>query len=316
MLTRCYIAVSARDARLARICIASIRTFHPDLRVSLLPGGPLPPSLTAEARRYWNVDLAPIPTGDYGWGFVKLEPLFSAPGETFLMLDADTVLTGPIADTIAERFAVEFSPDFIVDEEEQPEAEMRRLYYDWDTVRSVDPTAQRPIFVFNSGQWAGRPGVLAREDFTPFLDWSLPRKLRFPECFFNGDQGLMNFVLHRKVTTDLITVERQKLMHWPGHGMEAFNLATILKGTAPCRIIHWAGLKCVRLSAMPGADLLDHFERIYYQRIPAGWILRPWRAATSTVHELIKRFRIWVKLFWKLKVCRSQKTPTSDAKIQ
>ena len=266
--------------------------------------------------QFWNVDVASIYPGDYGWGFVKLEALFMDSREPFLILDADTILTGPVAQELDAAFDDADAPDFIVDDENQSEADTHRLYYDWKKVREINPNAESPAFVFNSGQWAGRSGVLTHADFSPWLEWSFPRRLRYPDRFQNGDQGLFNYVLNQMAQTEKVRVRRLKIMHWPGHGMEAFNLATILKGTAPCRVIHWAGLKSIRLSAMPGSDLLQHFERLYYQRIPVGWILRPWRAATSTVHELIKRFRIWVKLFWKLKVCRTQKTPTSDAKIQ
>jgi hypothetical protein len=59
-------------------------------------GGRLQRGLADELRQYWSVEGADLPAGDYGWGFVKLEPLFGRPGEKFLVLDSDTVLAGPI----------------------------------------------------------------------------------------------------------------------------------------------------------------------------------------------------------------------------
>jgi len=64
-----------------------------------------------------------VEAGDYGWGVVKLEPLFQGePGRRFLVLDADTVLLGPVLD----RFDAGGAP-FLGDDENQPEAEIRRL---------------------------------------------------------------------------------------------------------------------------------------------------------------------------------------------
>src|ERR1700730_16478121 len=117
-----YIAASAHDARFTRICVASVRRYYPDIRIRILPGGPLSPGLVRELRRYWDVDVQPLPPGDYGWGFVKLEPLLGRAGETFLVLDSDTALTGPVLDAWRDRAA-----PFLVDDEQQSEADTKRL---------------------------------------------------------------------------------------------------------------------------------------------------------------------------------------------
>ena len=91
-----YIAASARDARFTRICVASVRYFYPDIAIKLLVGGPLQRGLADELQRHWNVGVAQLPAGDYGWGFVKLEPLFMPSKERFLVLDSDTVIAGPV----------------------------------------------------------------------------------------------------------------------------------------------------------------------------------------------------------------------------
>src|SRR5579864_5917378 len=71
-----YIAACARDARLTRICVASIRYFYPEVPIRLLAGDILQCGLAEELHRYWGVGLVDLPSGDYGWGLVKLEPLF------------------------------------------------------------------------------------------------------------------------------------------------------------------------------------------------------------------------------------------------
>jgi len=301
---RILIATSPRDLRYCRICLASVRRFHPDSDVSLLPGGPLPRSFLREVALHFGVKVHPVPPGDYGWGFVKLEPLFDPPGDPFLVLDADTVLTGPLPDTIDARLSSPGAPAFLVDEEDQPESEMRRLYYDWDRAREVDPAATRPAFVFNSGQWVGTPGILKREDFEPWVEWGFPRRLKHPELFMPGDQGIINYVLNQSFATGRFRVDRLPLMRWPGHGMEEFSAAAVAAGSAPARVIHWAGMKHPRLRDMEGADLLGHFERIYYARIPCGRILRPLRAIRTFLGEFCHRLTTRLRLFWNAKVKR------------
>jgi hypothetical protein len=261
-----YIAACATDARYTRICVASIRYFYPDLPVRLLVSGNLQPGLAEELRQYWAVGIADLPgKGEYGWGFVKLEPLFGRRGEKFLVLDSDTVLTGPVLNAWNDSRA-----SFLVDDEEQSEADTIRLYYDWEKVRKVDPGALPPRFVFNSGQWFGTAGVLTRADFWPWVEWTIPRKTLPPGHFMNGEQGVLNYVLNRKVALQELHVERRRIMRWPAHSMVGLDAETVASRTATARIVHWAGLKKARVSDMAGGDLLAFFEKLYYERLPAG----------------------------------------------
>jgi hypothetical protein len=222
--------------------------------------------LADELRHYWDVETADLPMrGDYGWGFVKLEVLFGPPGETFLVLDSDTVITGPILELWDESHG-----SFLVDEESQSEADTKRLYYDWEIVRDIDPDARPSQFVFNSGQWFGTAGVLSRNDFAPWMEWTMPRKLKPPGVFMNGEQGILNYVLNQKATIDGLRVERRQIMRWPGHSMDGLDAETISKRAAAPLVVHWAGIKKVHQSDMTGAEVLAFFEKSYYQRLPAG----------------------------------------------
>src|SRR5262249_17236477 len=124
-----YVTASAHDARYTRICVASIRHFYPNVVIKLLAGGRLEAGLQDELARYWEVHLAGVPRGDWGWGFIKLEPLFGRPGERFLVVDSDTVFAGDVLATWAAS-----SADFLVDDEQQSESDTHRLYYDWRKV--------------------------------------------------------------------------------------------------------------------------------------------------------------------------------------
>lgn len=287
-----YIAASASDARYTRICVASVRYFYPDVPIRVLVSGSLQHGVAGELLRYWNVRAADLPArGDYGWGFVKLEVLFGPPGERFLVLDSDTVLTGPVLDMWSDSRA-----PFLVDDEKQSEADTKLLYYDWEKVRTIDPGAQPPRFVFNSGQWFGTGGVLTRADFAPWVEWTLPRRLRHPEHFMPGDQGILNYVLNRKAALEELQVERRQIMRWPGHSMEGLNAETVSRRAAAPRIVHWAGLKKARQRDMVGADVLAYFEKVYYERLPAGEARRIFAGCRHTLSHRLLEAELRVKL--------------------
>ncbi len=264
-----YLAACSRDARLTRICVASIRYFYPDIPIRLLAGDILQRGLAEELKRYWNVDLVDLPPGDYGWGLVKLEPLFGPAGESFLVMDVDTVFTGRVLDIRAESDA-----PFFVDDEQLSDADFKRLYYDWDKLREIDPKVQSARTAFNVGQWFGTAGLVKREEFDRWVDWTLPRRLRYPEFFMGGDQGVMNYVILQKEAFEGLRIERRTIMRWPGNSMDGLDVQNVSKGTAPPLVIHWAGMKSTFLRNMVGADLLVFFERYYYQRLPAGELRR------------------------------------------
>jgi hypothetical protein len=261
-----YVTASARDTRFTRICVASIRHFYPDAPIKLLIGGPLEAGLAEELVRYWDVGVAEVSRGDWGWGFVKLEPLFGRAGERFMVVDSDTAFSGPVLAAWETSDA-----DFLVDDEQQSEADTHRLYYNWLEAAALDPDARPPQFVFNTGQWFGTAGVLSRQDFAKVMDWStMPPKSRHPGCFRNGDQGVLNYVLNQKAALEGLAVDKAQIMHWPGFGMEGFTASAVAEKTAPPRVIHWAGYKRARLRDLPGADVLRYFEARYYLRLPMG----------------------------------------------
>jgi hypothetical protein len=292
---RIYLAACARDARLTRICLASIRYFYPDVPIQILAGDRLQPGLAEELKTYWNVDVANLPAGDYGWGLVKLEPLFGPPGQRFLVMDVDTAFTGRVLEERAKSDA-----PFFVDDEVLSDADFKRLYYDWDKLAAIDPDVQCARKAFNVGQWFGTAGIVRREEFDRWVEWTLPRKLRYPDLFMGGDQGIMNYVVLKKEAFEGLKIHRQTLMRWPGNGMEGLDAASVAAGTAPPLVIHWAGMKATLLRDMVGADLLQFFEDWYYARMPMGRlrrILALWR------HVRIQWwFYIWrrVKLRWKI----------------
>ncbi len=291
-----YLAACARDARLTRICIASIRYFYPDVPLKLLAGDIIQSGLAEEVKKYWNVGLADLPVGDYGWGLVKLEPLFGPEGQRFMVVDVDTVFTGKVLDLRAKSDA-----PFFVDNEQLSDADFKRLYYDWDKLRPIDPKVQSATKAFNVGQWFGTAGVVKREEFDRWVEWTLPRRLRYPDLFMGGDQGVCNYVVLQKEALAGLRIDRATFMRWPGHGMTDLDVVSVAGGTAPPLVVHWAGMKAIFLRNMVGADLLLFFERFYYAGLPGGRFRRIfallrhiWINVAYAVSRRIKlRLRIW-----------------------
>jgi hypothetical protein len=281
-----YLAACSRDARLTRICVASIRYFYPDVPIRLLAGDILQRGLSDELKRYWDVDLVDLPEGDYGWGLVKMEPLFGPPGQSFLVMDVDTVMTGRVLDVRAKSDA-----PFFVDDEQLSDADFKRLYYDWEKLREIDPKAQCARTAFNVGQWFGTAGLVKREEFDRWVDWTLPRRLRYPEHFMGGDQGVVNYVILQKEAFDGLRIDRQTIMRWPGNSMDGLDVESVANGTAPPLVIHWAGMKNAFLSNMVGGDLLLFFEKFYYQRLPA----RRWQCAVDNCYHVWLQWKHFIK---------------------
>jgi hypothetical protein len=290
-----YLAACARDARLTRICIASIRFFYPDVHIKLLAGDIIQSGLAAEVKKFWNVDLVALPIGDYGWGMIKLEPLFGPSGQRFMVLDVDTVFTGKVLDLRKQSVA-----PFLVDDEHLSDADFGRLYYDWHKLREIDPNVQSARKAFNVGQWFGTAGVVKREEFDPWVEWTLPRRLRCPDLFMGGDQGICNYVILQKEALAGLRIDRRTFMRWPGNGMADLSVDRVASGVAPPLVVHWAGMKAIFLRNMAGADLLRFFEGFYYMKLPAGRlrrILALWRHVWINVSFAITRR---IRLRWQI----------------
>ena len=103
------------DFHLARICIASIRYWYPEIAIFLIKDEKEGSFDTSFTEKTWNVNVLDVPRKKFGWGYGKLEVLFSNKKETFFVIDADAVITGPVIDKVRKIDA-----DFIVDKEVQP----------------------------------------------------------------------------------------------------------------------------------------------------------------------------------------------------
>jgi len=106
-------------------------------------------------------------------------------------------------------------------------------------------------------------------------------------------------VLLRKLQQGKMTIHREPFMVWPGDAAlaEHIQLKDLTPASRHHQLIHWAGLRWGKtLEEMPRSEILLHFERIYYQRIPLGAWRRLWRAARFRVE---RTFVVPLKIFAK-----------------
>ncbi|MBA3831435.1 MAG: hypothetical protein H0X34_06020 [Chthoniobacterales bacterium] len=280
-IDRVYIATHKGDLRLTRICVASVRAWYPRIPIFLLKDEVNGSFDTREIEARWNVGVWKTEGRAFGWGFIKLEPLFGADKIRYLILDSDIVFLGRVIDALEH-----FDTDFVVQQETQAPTEISRLYFDALRVRAtLNPSFAGNPFTFNTGQYVATSGLILREDFKDLVDWAEPRRVRYPEMFNPSDQGVLNYVLGEMASTGAITVTRSPFMKWGREEIAQFDVDELNSDSPYPFLIHWAGLKHVRLRRMPRADILRHFEDMYYERIPLGWATSRLRIAEEEGHR-------------------------------
>lgn len=264
-----YVNTHRYDVSFTRTCIASIRYWYPDVHVSLIvdhTNGNFPDT---DLLRKFRVELFPNSNARYGWGFGKFEPLFMTQRHSFLILDADTALTGDILNKVSE-----IDDPFIVDLEDTTPENVNNLYYDVDQVGRKFNDFLYPGYMFNTGQWFGTSGLIRREDLNGliYFDTVTGPKLMNPDIFRQADQGVFNFILHKLVAQGRITVSRIPLMIWPEAGSGDFISIDSIKNRKSefPFIIHWAGMKYGRRSAFPRGDILQFYYDFWKKMTPAG----------------------------------------------
>lgn len=245
--------------------MASIRYWYPDIPIYFIKDSGPGKFNTDQACKIWNIGVLDHVRKHLGWGFGKLEPLFIPGQHSFLVMDADTVITGRLFDAVKS-----LDVQFIVDREELNPGRFNEIYYSLDKISELVPDFKFPGYSFNAGQWLGTSGLISREDFEPYLHWSHPPVTKYPDTFFNGDQGLFNFIIQQKEQNQKIRVQRKEIMIWPSEGKADFiDLEKIRNKTSEQPyIIHWAGMKARTLSGLPRTDILRFYRDYYYSKMP------------------------------------------------
>jgi hypothetical protein len=259
--------------------VASIRFWYPHLAIWLLKDRQYGDFSTREIEKYWDARVYPGREKNLGWGFGKLEVMTELPARRLLFLDSDIVIAGRVIERLES-----FDEDLVVSKDDFDAAGVERQFFRLDR---LDPEFQFPGYGFNSGQIVATTGCITKRDFDRLVDWQA-RAVTHPEIFTIGEQGSLNYVALRKVQQGKLTIRREPFMVWPGAAVPAEHIQ--VKDFTPeggrQQLIHWAGLRWGKtLEEMPRPDILLHFEKIYYSRVPLGAWLRPWRRARFRIQR-------------------------------
>jgi hypothetical protein len=265
-IDRIYVLCQARDYWLAKISVASIRFWYADMPVTLIKDRTLGDFNTEEMERCWNVSSLVLAHDRCGLGFAKIELLLRPVRERFLVLDADTVMCGPVLGLL-EKFADDFIvPGVPIDKPCDPS--FTSIYFNLDRLRKRDPAFRFPGYAFNTGVLVGTSGILKREVFQPHLVWSSPVRLKAPEIFSCADQGILNYVLMKQAAESALSLRSANFMIW-GFAPQAkrLDVERIATRRGYDAIVHYAGAKPASIIEFPAAPLLLHFDRFYLRAV-------------------------------------------------
>ncbi len=273
-----YVLCHGADLWMARICVASIRYWYPDIPITLLKNqtrldtSPLESGFGVRAR-----NVSPRWAGS---AFAKLELLTRPERERYLYVDADVVFVGRVLDSLAEM-----GEDLVVAThlETPPDSPAMRRYYHIEALRELDPAFEPPGFCFSAGHYVATSGLLRPEDLDDFVDFSSsPPRHRTKGIFHGVDQGLCNYLFPRRAQEGVWSLGRVPFAWW-ARGEEAASLERrdIFEGPGVPRMIHWAGTQLPVLRRQPRADILASYEAMYVAATRRGWAHRTLPSSTS-----------------------------------
>lgn len=284
-IDRVYILCNIRDVHLARICVASIRYFYPDVAISVVTDQHNGAFDASDIEHYGDgVEVAQVQNRAAGQGYVKLEILADPRQERVLILDADIIFAGPVLEELAKH-----EEDIIICPERpaQPDDERWRFtYYKPDLAQQVRPEFVFPGVTFNSGQIVATTGKIPLSFWDEFAEYTQPVKLKQFEAF-RTDQGLYNFAFYLLQQEGKLSIGEYHFHYWGfGKHVQDITLEQVKRKDSPAKIIHWAGPKPTLIKNYPGAELLQFFEDLYYAQVPNGATKRRQNALQRIAMEL------------------------------
>ncbi len=289
-----YVTCHRYDIRFARVCIASVRAYYPDIPIFLLKECLFGDFSTTELEKIFNVSLYHNEGQFLGWGFNKLPVLFQPGGKRLLVIDSDIIFVGPVLDRLNQ-----YDEDFVVIKDPQWEKEDReRHYYKSEAVREMVSDYKDPGFTFNAGQIVATSGLIKQTDFEPYIEFSNPPRLKYPEYFVGGDQGVTNLVIQQKYAKKEISVRIEDFMLWATSAPEPTELDSLQYNQTTCaKLVHYIGHKKRFPWNMHGAKLFLHFERVYYRQVSWGSLKRIFRILQPLYLHRAQSFRDKLRTF-------------------
>jgi hypothetical protein len=279
-LDRIYVCCHKGDFRFAKICVASIQRWHPEVPVTVLIDTYRGSFSTAELRNIRNVSVQ-FSNQPFGGPFLKLLPLMQKNRERFLVLDADTCLVKRIPISILDSPA-----HFVGHASVDPGADILvPIYFDIQALQKFDPDYTYPGFYVNTGQFFGTSGIITRELLDQFVDWDArPVQVKDRNLFRLNEECLLNYLWIALSKKNALTFAVADFWHW------SENLTDIHSANLP--IVHWAGITVPRLSQMKHANYLAVLEKEFYSSLPFGSLRRNIAAFRFSVRRYLRQARV------------------------
>ena len=277
-----------------RICVASIRYFYPDADIYIVKDNLAGEFSTTEMEQALNVKQLDLGTDKYGWSAAKVHLLASNKfeGQRVLSLDCDIVLAGRFLDDLYKQTE---GADFVVDPDYKADItseEFKRHYYDFDTIKKLDPGFEYPGYAFNGGQAIVTTGKVTKEILAPYFDVTTFPYYKRRDILPQADQSLLNYVLPNLERQGKIKIAPVNFMLWSDESKtKDLDLAKLKEGNSYPYVIHWAGvLRIPHLDAMTRPDILHFFQDFYYSKVPLGGIIKRARAFTAASDYYMRGF--------------------------
>ena len=260
-----YVMTYPGDFHLSTILVRSIQQVNPDIPVMIIPGEGFDFN-----NHPFDVPVMPLPTTDF-WAEIGHQDrdfwAFQGPFETFLYLDADTIVVKSLT-PLAERIARQ-EGDFLyihtwIDDEEWRSAIQDPHHPEHDAFRQLvgRDIGQGPLAefdpdhdfyahkTFNSGVFAGRRSAITASDLALLNtaerqfyrevlgidDWTW----KSSELFFR-DQGRLNYLV-RKLSIPTYFLEPE-LICVSGASAICVSPEDVANDTSDFHVIHWMGSK-------------------------------------------------------------------------
>ena len=282
MEIKIVVACFKKDIHLARICVASVRYWYPEIDIYLLKDLNQGDFSTREIELNFNCKIFKTKRKKFGWPWSKLEVIFHEEKAQWFFIDSDIVFVG----RVLENFSEINHGTFCVTGEKVPfelDPEIEANYLNIDEVKSrINKDYSYPGFVFNGGQILISSGILKEKDFCDVISFNPKIENMFPDIFKHGDQGILNYKFasfHKEKRINLIYLD---FWAWPNTPLaKSFKLSDIKNKESRPYLIHWAGIKPVKFSKTPHLEILSFYENEYYKRI---------------------RFKVWKRSIRKLKM--------------
>ena len=267
------VCCNRKDFFLARICIASIRYYYPEIPVELIKDPGNGKFSSREVEKYFNVNVVDLKISKMGWSGAKFHYLYQQQkGKKILILDADIVFTGPFQERLLPAIS---GNDYVVSIEENDISNkewVKNTYFDIEEIQETYPAYKYPGYFFNAGQIFLTVGSVEEKFLNEFFDPYNYPYWRNTKLFPLVDQSVYNYLLPTLASENKLKLGKEKFMLWAMQE-ECLNLSLekIKEKSLQAGVIHWAG--CPRqgyLSKMVRGDILRFFENYYYSRMRLG----------------------------------------------